>query len=159
MSSKMLCMLVRVAIIAVVFCGLLIFGFLIPIEAYGFAASNPDLAFWRWPWLIFLWSVSLPFFAVLAYAWKVSTAIRQDRVFTLQTAKWVKNGAFLTFADIGLFILGNAVFAVLDMSGPPIVMMSLVVIIIGSALGVCAAVLSRYITKAAELQEDNEGTI
>ncbi len=159
MSSKALCFWVRLAILAVAFCGLLVCAFLLPVQANAMINENPKAAAFVWPWMIFLWVVSLPFFTILVYAWKVSTAVKTDQVFTLKTARWVKTGALLLFADVGLFFLGNAVFAALEMSGPPIVMMSLIIILFGIAFAVCAAVLSRYIAKAAELREENEGTV
>ena len=159
MSSKTLCFWVRVADIGVAFCALLITGFLLPVQARAMISESPASAGFVWPWICFLWAVALPFFAILVYVWKVSAAIKEDRVFTMQTAKWVKTGSLLLFADVGLFFLGNAVFAFLEMSGPPIVMMSLILIIFGIALAVCAAVLSRYIAKAAVFQDESEGTI
>ena len=159
MSSKTLCFWVRVADIGVAFCALLICAFLLPVQANAIIHEDPTAAGFVWAWIFFLWSVALPFFVILIYVWKVSTAIKRDQVFTLQTAKWVKTGSLLLFADIGLFFLGNAVFAFLEMSGPPIVMMSLLIIIFGISMALCAAVLSRYIAKAAVLQDESEGTI
>ena len=159
MSSKTLCFFIRIADIGVAFCALLICALLLPVQANAMIHEDPMAAGFVWPWLIFLWSVALPFFVILVYIWKVSTAIKKDQVFTLRTANWVKTGSILLFADIGLFFLGNAVFAFLEMSGPPIVMMSLIIIIFGISMALCAAVLSRYIAKAAVLQDESEGTI
>ncbi len=159
MSSKTLCFWVRIADIGVAFCALLICAFLLPVQANAMIHEDPMAAGFVWPWIYFLWAVAIPFFVILVYVWKVSTAVKNDQVFTIQTAKWIKTGSLILFADIGLFFLGNAVFAILEMSGPPIVMMSLIIIIFGIAMALCAAVLSRYILKAAALQEENEGTV
>ena len=159
MSSKTLCLFIRVAVVGVAFCALLICALLLPVQANAMIHEDPAAAGFVWPWIFFLWAVALPFFAILVYVWKVSTAIKWDQVFTRQTAKWVQTGSLLLFGDIGLFFLGNAVFAFLEMSGPPIVMMSLIIIVFGISMALCAAVLSRYIAKAADLQDESEGTI
>lgn len=159
MSSKTLCVWVRIAVIAVTICGLTLCGYIIPSWGTDIVAANPEFGHWYLPWLIFLWIVSLPCFSILIFVWKVSGAIKQEQVFTLKTAKWIKISAVLIFADVGFFFTGNLTFLLLGMNHPGIILISLFVDIFAIALAVLAAVLSRYITKAAVLQEESEGTI
>jgi hypothetical protein len=83
----------------------------------------------------------------------------RDEVFTLTVARWIRTSAVLLFADVAFFFAGNLALFALKMSHPGIVLCSLLIDIIGIALALGAAVLSRYITKAAALQEESEGTI
>jgi len=159
MSSKALCMWVRIAVIAVTVCGLILCGYLIPLWGADIATVNPGFENWYFPWLIFLWVVSLPCFSILIFVWKVSGAIKCEEVFTSKTANWIKISAVLLFADVGFFFVGNLVFWLIGINLPGVLLLSLLVDIFAIALAVLAAVLSRYITKAAVLQEDSEGTI
>jgi hypothetical protein len=159
MSSKTLCNLVRVAVIAVAVCGFAVCGYIFPVWGAAISEANPEFAHCYLPWLLFLWGVSLPCFIVLALVWKVSTSIRREQVFTLQTAKLVKSAAMLILVSVSLFFTGNVVFALLNMSHPGILLLSIFTDVFGISLAVLAAVLSRYLTKAAVLQEEADGTV
>ena len=159
MSSKTLCYLIRFAVMATAACSLFIALFVIPSWGASIADANPEYAGWYLPWLVFIWTASLPCFAILLFIWKVSGAIKREEVFLLKTAKWIKTSAVLLFADAGFFFVGNVAFLLFQMSHPGILFLSMLGNIFAIALALLAAVLSRYITKAAELQEASEGTI
>lgn len=159
MSSKTLCNLVRAAVIAVAVCMITACGYILPSWGTEIARSAPELAYCYHPWLIFLWLAVLPCFAILLLIWKVSGAIRKEQVFTIQTASFVKLGAMILLFDIGFFFIGNILFLLLDLSDPWILFLSLFIDIFGVSLAVFAAVLSRYLTKAAQLQEEADCTI
>ena len=159
MSSKTLCYLIRLSVLATAACALFIALSIIPSWGLSIADANPEFSGWYLPWLIFIWIASVPCFAILIFIWKVSGAINRDEVFTIKTAKWIKTSAVLLFADAGFFFAGNIVFLLLNMSHPGILLLSMVGNIFVIALALLPAVLSRYITKAAELQEVSEGMI
>lgn len=159
MSSKTLCLLVRFATISTALCGCIILVFVLPSLGGALVGAIPELQGWYLPWLIFLWMVSLPCFVVLLLVWKVSGAVKRDEVFTHVTAGRIKTAAVLLFADVGFFLLGNILFILLNMSHPGVLLLSLLLDIIVIALALLASVLSRYITKAAVLQEESDGTI
>lgn len=83
----------------------------------------------------------------------------RETVFTFQTAKWVKTGAVLLLSDIVFLFVGNVVLLLLNMNHPGILLLSVIGDIFAVALALLAAVLSRYLTKAAVLQEESEGTL
>jgi hypothetical protein len=147
MSSKVLCALVRFAAVATAICGVILCAFVFP---SWFGELLP---------LLFFWAASLPCFVILIYVWLVSTAIARDAVFTLKTARWIRNAAVLLLADVGFFIVGNVVLLALKMNNAEVLLPAILASIFGVSLALLAAVLSRYITKAAVLQEDIEGTI
>jgi hypothetical protein len=111
------------------------------------------------PWRILVLAASLPCFGVLVCMWAVSNAVARDAVFTSPTAAWIDRAAMLLFIDAGFVFLANAVMRILSYSHPGIVIGCLMVTFTLAALGLLAAVLSRYIQKAADLQETSEGTI
>ena len=159
MSSKSLCQIVRTAVIAVTICGLITCGYILPAIGADIIQSNPEFTHWYLPWLIFLLITSMPCFVILALVWKVSSAIKQERVFTFQTARLVKIAAMIMFCDVIFFFAGNFVLFLLNMNHPGIFFLSFFVDVFGIALALSAAILSRYLTKAAVLQEEADGTI
>jgi len=159
MTSRTLGNLMRISVIAAAVCGLFLCIYAIPACGRGIISEYPELESWFLPWLIFAWMVALPCFAVLFLIWKVSGAVINETVFTFRTAKWVKTGAVLFFCDAALLFIGNVVLLLLNMSHPGILLLSVIIDIFAIALAMLAAILSRYLTKAAVLQEESEGTI
>lgn len=121
--------------------------------------ANPEFNEWFCPWLIFAWLFSLPCFAILVYIWKVSGAVISETVFTIKTAKWVKISAVFLLSDAAFVFIGNVALLLLNMSHPGILLFCIIGDIFAFALALLAAVLSRYLTKAAGLQEESEGTL
>ena len=159
MSSKTLGNLMRISVIAAALSGLFLCINVIPSLGESIIHANPEFNGWFWPWLVFAWLLALPCFILLVYIWKVSGAVMQETVFTLLTAKRVKMGAVLLFSDAALLFIGNVVLLFIDMNHPGILLISVIGDIFVVALALLAAVLSRYLTKAAILQEESEGTL
>ena len=59
----------------------------------------PEFGGYFWPWLIFLWILSVPCYMALWMAWKIFTDIEKDRAFTMENAKRMGNVSFLAAAD------------------------------------------------------------
>ena len=159
MSSRTLGNLMRASVISAAVCGLFICLFVIPSWGSSIVDTNPELSGWFWPWLIFAWLFALPCFAILVFVWKVSGSVMRESVFTFQTAKWVKTGAVLLLSDAVFLFIGNIVLILFNMNHPGILLLSVIGVIFTIALALLAAVLSRYLTKAAVLQEESEGTL
>jgi hypothetical protein len=149
----------RTSTIAAAICGLFLCSFVIPSWGGDILAANPELSGWFWPWLIFAWASSVPCFAILFFVWKVSGAVIEETVFTAKTAKWVKTGALLLLSDSAFVFVGNVVLLLLNMNHPGVLLLCVMGDIFAFALGLLAAVLSRYLAKAAALQEESEGTL
>ena len=159
MSSKALYKLIRAAVIAVAICGAAAFIYLVPLFGADIAKNNPEYAYCYFPWLIFIWITAVPCFVFLIFIWKISTAVKYDTVFTLQTARLVKISAALLFIVVGFFFVGNILFMLLGMNHPGILLLSLIADVFGVSLALMAAVMARYLTKAATLQEEADSTI
>ncbi len=159
MSSKALSKMIRAADIAIALCGLVVCIYILPIIGADVVKEYPEFSHWYLPWFTFLMLTAAPCFAVLVVVWKLAAAIRQERVFTIQTAHLVKYGSLIILCDVGFFFIGNIVFLLLNMNHPGVILLSLFVDIFGITLAVSAATLSRYITRASALQEEVDGTI
>ena len=159
MPSKTLCRLVRVAVIGVALCGIAACFYFLPSFGANIVNNYPDYSHYYLPWLIFLWLSATPCFVFLVLIWKISTAIKSETVFTLQTARLIKTCAVILFCDVGFFFLGNIIFMLLGLNHSGVLLLSAIVNVFGVTVAVLVAVLSRYITKAAALQEEADGTI
>lgn len=159
MSSKSSGSLMRLSVIAAAICGLFLCLYVIPSWGQSIVFTHPEFSGWFWPWLIFTWLVALPCFAILVFVWKISGAVKRETVFTIQTARWVRMGAVLLLADAALIFVGNVVLLLLNMNHPGVLLLSIMGDIFVIALALFASVLSRYLTKAAVLQEESEGTL
>lgn len=159
MTSRTLGRLMRISVIAAALCGLFLCAYVIPSWGQSIVNTYPETSGWYRPWLVFEWLVALPCFAVLVYVWKVSDAVMKDTVFTMLTAKWVKMGSVLLLLDASFLFIGNVILLLAGMSHPGVLLLSVMADIFIVTLALLAAVLSRYLTKAAILQEESEGTI
>jgi hypothetical protein len=159
MSSKTFGNLMRISVFAAALCGLFLCVYVIPIWGKSIVTANPETGAWFWPWLIFAWLFSAPCFAILYLIWKVSGAVISETVFTIRTAEWVKAGAILVLSDVAFLFIGNIVLLLLGMSEPDVLLFTAIGAIFAVGLALLAAVLSRYLTKAAVLQEESEGTL
>jgi len=65
----------------------------------------------------------------------------------------------ILFGASGFFIVGNIAFLLLGMSHPGVLFLALIADVFVVALAVLLAVLSRYLTKAAALQEEADSFI
>lgn len=158
MTGKALCFWVRCAIAAIAVCGVCVCAFWYPYSvAWATNGMQKGYETAYWTQLIFYWLVSLPCFGLLALGWNVTTAIKEDRLFKEENAKAVKTAVQILFADIGVFFIGNVIFLALGWNA--FAFLYLFFAIIGLVIGIFMAILSHYLYKAAELQEESEGTI
>lgn len=159
MEEKKISGWIRAALVAVTLFGTLIYGWVIPMVIESSLASAPEFAFWYWPWMCFLWATAIPCYLVVFFAYKISCEIERDNSFSHATARYLKNIALLIFGDVAFFFVGNIVLILLSMHHPGIFLLSLAVDVAGIIIGLAAAILSRFVSKAAVLQEESDGTV
>jgi len=159
MTSKSLRVLVRTAVVLISICGVTACFYFLPSFGNDLVNMFPEYAHSYYPWLFFLWIVAAPCFAFLVLIWRLSSFIRREFIFTYKTARLVKISAMILFYDAVFFIAGNIVFLVIGMNHPMVLLLSVIIAIFGFILAVLTALLSRYLTKAAALQEEVSGTI
>ena len=163
MTTKSLLFWVRCAIVIIALCGITVCALWYP---YSFSIINIDLTatdlselttVQGWELLSFYWAVSIPCFAILIIAWKISASIKTEQLFTNKSAKMIKICALILLVDSSVFLIGNVVFLLLKMNDFAIIYFFL--IMGGLVLSVLLSALSHYVAKAAELQELSDGTI
>lgn len=163
MKTSLFSFIAKTAIIIAAACGLLMctlwYPFSISLTTMGPVAASPTAAQTTemWVQLIFYWGVSLPCFAILAIAWKVSSAIKRDELFSYNVAKRIKICAVILFADLAAFIAGNIIFMALGWNDFAIVYF--VIAAVGAAVACLFLIAAHYIYSAANLQQETEGMI
>lgn len=159
MEQKNLAKWLKLILIGIGICGLIVYAVIIPMYGMSLKSLYPEFANRYWTWLIFLWISSIPCFAVLYFAWKISTNIGKDQTFTRKNAFSLKKIAIISASDAGYFFIGNLILLFSNMSHPSVMIASLGVVFLGVAVSVVSAVLSYLVKKAAILQEQSDLTI
>ncbi len=110
-------------------------------------------------WMIFIGMTYFPDLKVLHYFWKIASNIGKNRSFCKQNASIMKMISIIAaICSIYLFA-GSIVFWIIGLNEPIILLISIVIVLLGTAFSVAAAVLSHLILKAAEMKEENDLTI
>lgn len=160
MDQKKLANWLKVIIVGVAVCCIVICAVVLPmIGATLMQEYEGEFDYAFWPCLIFLWVCFIPAFAALVLAWMIAGNIGKGKAFSMENAKLFKLISIIVAADAAFFFIGNCVLLCLSMNHPGFVILSLVVVFIGIAIAVCAAVLSHYVAKAAKMQDENDLTI
>lgn len=159
MKQKGLATWLKVIIIGVALCGLIVYFHILPSIGQSFVDGDESLSVLYWPWLLFLWGTAIPCYTALVFAWKVAVNIGKDRSFSIENANSLKWISWLAVVDVTYFFVGNIVLFFLQLNHPGVMLYSLLVVFAGLAVAVAAAVLSRLVRKAAELQEQSDLTI
>lgn len=161
MKQKTLALLLKIAIICVALCAALVYCWIVP-DICGkplAEAGDGEFAYMYVPWLVVISITALPVLASLVLAWMVSVNIGKDRSFCMENAKHLAAIAILIGADVAYFFIANVVLLFCSMNHPGLFLLSVLVCVVGTAIAVAAAVLSHFIRKAAELQEQSDLTI
>ena len=159
MEQKTLAKWLKIILIGLGICGLAVYFAVIPSYGISLRAEYPEFSNRFWPWLIFLWLTAVPCYSALVLGWKIASGIGNDRSFTERNAGYLKWISWLAAGDTAFFFLGNLALLFANMSHPGIVLLSLLIVFVGTAAAVAAAALSRLVKKAAALQEQSDLTI
>ena len=159
MNQKTLSRWLKCILAVVSLCGLIVCIVVIPIFGEHLRTLYPEFSNRFFPWLIFLWTSSIPCFTVLVFAWRMATNIGKDRFFSDQNARLFKWTSILSVVDAGFFFVGNVLLLLLDMNHPSVVFASLVIAFVGVAVAVVSAILFNLVKKATVLQEQSDLTI
>ena len=161
MSEKKLSLLMRLAIILIAVCGVAICAFWVPVGIFGWLnrgvawADLQTIEFWLQ--FIFQWMVSLPCFYLLFLAWHITADMKEGKLFAFENSLRTKRAAYVLTVDLLVFLIGHTVFALLQWN--TVYGLYAFVAVIGLILAVFLVVLSHYLCRAAELQEESDLTI
>ncbi|QSB09168.1 DUF2975 domain-containing protein [Lysinibacillus fusiformis] len=126
------------------------------------AAAHPESSYLSYLFLIYVYTLCIPYYAALYQAYRLLTNIDQHQAFSessIRALRTIKNCAF----TIVLFlVLGIAAIMLMftgkeDITG--IITLSLISIFASSTIATFAAVLHRLLQKAMDLQCENELTV
>ena len=148
------------AVMIVLWCGCALLGvWLVPTIAQEAANLNPELAYLKWPCLVFFWCALAVVIVAFGYAYKIFAEIGRDNSFCAATARRLRIISHLALGDTVAWIVCTAVLTVLAPMHPGIFLVMLAVTVLGVAATVAAAALSHLTLKAANLQDENDLTI
>ena len=159
MESKALSNWLKAVVVGIVVCGLLSDFVIVPLFGRSIVEVDPARWDYFWPWLIFAWAFSVPLYAALVFAWRIAGNIGRERSFSAENARFMKIAAILLGADTIFFFGVNVVFMIIGINVALMVILCPVFVLIGAAATIAVAVLSRLISKAAELQDQIDLTI
>lgn len=161
MQDKKLSSLIRASIILIAVCGMAICLLWVPMGEFGWKMGDVWLLDGQvkefWAQIVFHWIVSLPCFYLLWLAWQVTGDMKKGRLFIFENASRVKYATWILAGDLLLFLLGHTLFALLRWN--TCYMVYLLVALIGLIVTVFLGVVSHYLSRAAELQEESDATI
>lgn len=158
MNDKLLSALTRIAILIIGICGLLSCLLWIPISI-----GNGTLQHLPWESLSFLiqyvfhWIVSLPCFVLLFFAWKITSSMNSGKLFLQKNAVYASYASIILAIDISIFLIGNILFSILGWSNW--ILLHILIAVIGLVVSIFMYVLSKYLIRAALLQEESDFTV
>ena len=158
MSFVVKCSVIIIALFGVIMCACW-YPFSISLTTIGPIDTVPTVAQYveMYSQLAFYWFVSIPCFIILIFAWKFSNDIKRDDVFNMKTVKRIRHCVVILLADLVVYVIGNLIFMLIGWNDFAI--LYFIIAIIGLVITCILAVVSHYVSKAAILQEEAEGTI
>ena len=110
MEQRTLVKWLKILVLFAAVCGLGLAGGVLPLAGQWLVESYPEFSYCFWPWLIFLWVLSIPCFWALYLAWKIFGNIEKDHAFTTENAEYMGRISFLAAADAVVLLVGNVLF-------------------------------------------------
>lgn len=163
MSNKLICNVIRCAVILLALSEVVIcffwYPFSISMTAVGLLGSvkSQSQLTEMWTQLIFYLLTAVPCFVVLSIFWTISTLVKDNKTFSVATAKRLKICSVILFSDLAVFVAGNIVFLILGWNAFAIIYF--IFAVIGIFIAFILAILAQYAGKAAQLKEENESFI
>lgn len=163
MNAKRINTIFRITIIAIGLCGLSICAFWYPysisLTTMGVINATPtaEQSIRIWIQLVFYWIVSVPCFLILFFAWKISSALDKEELFSNKIVDLIKLKIVILLIDLLVFLIGNIIFVFLKWNDFAIIyfMITVIGLVVVGLLWVALYVLK----KGIEMQEEIEGTI
>ncbi|MBB5354779.1 hypothetical protein HNR43_000738 [Anoxybacillus mongoliensis] len=135
--------------------------FVLPKFPNFYAEWLPELAYLRYPIVIFFYVTAIPFFFALYQAFHILTYIDKNEAFSDLSVKALKHIKHCATSISLLYIAGMPFFyltADLD-DAPGIIIIGLMVVFGALVVAVFAAVLQKLLQKAIEIKSENDLTI
>jgi hypothetical protein len=138
--------------LACVYAGVAFFGLRI---ARDFPGETRRIALW----LILGGITAAPCLAAVVFSLKIASLVRRDKSFSRQTSQLLKNISACSNIAALYFAAVNIVMFISGYQHPSTMLASAVLILLALSAGAAFAALSRFVAKAAELQEESDLTV
>lgn len=159
MKQESLAKWLKGVILAVVVCTLILCLYVLPVWGKLIIEEELRVTGGYLCWCILLWLSALPVFGILLLGWKVATEIGRDNSFSETNAISLKYVSVLSLVASLVFFTGNILFLILGINRLGILFLSCLLVFVGLAVSVAAALISHLIYRAATMQEENQLTI
>ena len=159
MNQKALSVWLKIAVIVLAFIGLCCYVIIIPSYGVSMREQYPEFSNRFLPWLLFLIFTAIPYYFALTICFLISVNVGKGKTFTTKNARYLTWIMIAVAAASIYFFTGNVVLLFLNMSHPGILLLSFLVVLLGFALAIAAAVLSHLVAKAAAIKDENDLTI
>ena len=106
MTQKSLSKWLKGIILGITVCGIIIYGFLIPMFGKDLAVENPEFAHCYYPWLVMLWISAIPCCLGLYHGWKITVEIAGDN--SLSHPAVLLASLFVDFAGVVVAVMAAA---------------------------------------------------
>ena len=165
MTLTRLAVLALRVLLVVAFALSVVFQFLsLPGQVAHMAQENPDVAFLRWPLTAF-WAIELLCFQVVVVStWKLLTMVKQDRIFSEASLRWVDAivgafaGAWALLAAVAATITA-VIFVIPELRDPGVPMVLFAITLVGAVVVLLVVVLRALLRQATALRTDLEGVV
>ncbi len=107
--------------------------------------------------LIFLWVSALPCFVAIIMCWCASGTMMKGKEFSAKVAKMFKTISIMLLIDTLYFLIGNTVFMFLQWNS--FALIYYVVAVLGFIISFAFLVISKYVSEAQILKEENDSIL
>lgn len=159
MKQKELSMWLKFLVTLAGIMGIVLCFWFAPVFGKMMAEKEPRLAYMFWPCLIYIWLACVPVYLALYEAWRIFTNIGDDRSFSTENVHRLKKITKLSILEVIMYFLAAIVLLVVDMVSIQIFIVIFIILFASMFVSVCASVLSHLVSKAVELQNENDLTI
>lgn len=149
----------QAAILIMGFCFLAAFALFAPTIGITLANEFAPWAYMFWPVLITLWVSCIPIAIGLYHAWKICSGIYHGRMFYTKYAFRLKRIAQMATLDGIIYIIGFITLCMKKMINPGLILLTLMVLSLVSAVAIAGDALSHMVQQAAAIRQENEMTV
>lgn len=143
----------------------LTFGLLVVLQTLSFpgqfshmAREDPDLAYLRWPLTAFTVVEILCAQVVIVCTWRLLGLVRQDRIFSLESFRWVDRiiGSIVT---AWLLLVGVTVWVGVRADDPGLPLLLVFLVTAGAGFGLLLLVMRALLEQATDLRTEMDAVI
>ncbi len=156
MSHKELERWLKILLIVLAVCGLIFFGYIIPVMKREHFA---DMLGGHTLWIVLYILTAIPCYLVLIEGWGIANRIGDNNSFCKENTAALKNISTLAMIDTVYFFCVKVAMLVCGLTRTDIIFMAMIIIFIGVAIWGAAAILSHLVEKATAIKEENEEII